>query len=73
MTENQKDTQKECRAFFEKMPFAKMMKKMTGPKGGCCDFSCSEMMSQMMKMRSKGRTEKEATTQEVKEDQKANP
>jgi hypothetical protein len=73
MTENQKDTQKECRAFFERMPFAKMMKKMTGPKGGCCDFSCSEMMSQMMKMCSRGQTEKEEAAPETKEEQKANP
>jgi len=73
MTENQKDSQKECRAFFENMPFAKMMAKMTGPKGGCCDFTCSEMMSQMMKMCSRGRTEKDETTPETKEPQKTNP
>ena len=73
MTENQKDTQKEYRAFFENMPFTKMMKKMMGPKGGCCDVSCSEMMSQMMKMYGRGKPEKEKATPETKEPQKANP
>jgi hypothetical protein len=73
MPENQKDTRKECRAFFENMSFAKMMKKMTGPKRGCCDFSCSEMISQMMKMCGKGQTEKDEATPETKEPQKANP
>ena len=73
MTENQKDSQKEFRAFFENMPFAKMMQKMRDPKRNCCGFSCSEMMSQMMKMCGKGRTEKEEATQEAKEPQKANP
>jgi hypothetical protein len=73
MTENRRNTQKECRAFLENMPFAEMMQKMMGPKGSCCDVSCSEMMSQMMKMCSKGRTEKEEATQEAKEPQKANP
>jgi hypothetical protein len=49
------------------MPFAEMMKKMMGPKGGCCDFSCSEMMSQMMKMCSRGQAEKGEATPEAKE------
>ena len=73
MDESQKDTRKECRAFFENMPFAKMMAKMTGSKGGCCDFSCAEMMSQMMKKCSGGQTEKEEAAPEAKEEQKANP
>jgi len=73
MTESQKDSRKGCQAFFENMPFAEMMKEMTGPKGGCCGFSCSEMMSQMMKMCGKGQTEKEEATPEAKEAQKANP
>jgi hypothetical protein len=73
MTENQKDTRKGCQAFFETMPFVKMMKKMTGAKGGCCDFSSSEMMSQMMKMCGKGRTGKGEATPEAKEEQKTNP
>lgn len=73
MTENQKGTQKECHAFFENMPLAKMMKKMTGAKGSCCDVSCSEMMSQMMKMCGKGRTGKEEAAPEAKEEQKTNP
>jgi hypothetical protein len=73
MTGNQKDTQKECRAFFENMPLAKMMKKMMmGRKGGCCDFTCSEMMSQMMEMCSRGRAEKDEPTPETKEPQKTN-
>jgi len=59
MAENQKDTQKEFRAFFENMPLAKMMQKMMDPEGGCCGFNCAEMMSQMMKMCGKDRTEKE--------------
>jgi len=67
MTENQKDPQKECRAFFENLPFARMMQEMKDPKGSCCGFSCSEMMSQMMKMCSKGRTEREEAAKEAKE------
>jgi hypothetical protein len=73
MPENQKDIHKECRAFFENMPFAKMMQKMKDSKGGCCDFSCAEMMSQMMKKCSGGQTEKEEAAPETKESQKANP
>ena len=73
MAENQKDTQKECRAFFENIPFAKMMQKMTDPKGGCCDFSSSEMMSQMVKMCGKGQPEKEEAAPETKEEQEGNP
>jgi hypothetical protein len=73
MTENQKNTQKECGAFFENMPFAKMMQKMTGPKGACCDFNCSEMMSQMMKMCSGKQNEKEEAAPKAKEEEKANP
>jgi hypothetical protein len=73
MAENLKDSQKECQAFFENMPFAKMMKKMAGTKGGCCDFSVSEMMSQMMKMCGKGQAGKEEAAPEAKEPQKANP
>jgi hypothetical protein len=73
MTENQKDNRKGCQAFFESMPMAKMMKKMTGPEGNCCGFNCSEMMSQMMKMCGKGRTGKGEATPEAKEQQKPNP
>ena len=73
MTENQKDNRKGCQIFFENMPFVKMMKKMTGAKGGCCDFGSLEMMSQMMKMCGKGQTEKEEATPVAKEEQKANP
>ena len=73
MTESQKDPQKDCCAFLENMPLAEMMKKMMGPKGGCGDFSCSEMMSPMMKMCSKWRAEKEKDPKEPKEGQKANP
>jgi hypothetical protein len=73
MTENQKGPQKECRSFFENMPFAKMMQKMMDPKEGCCGFRCSEMMPQMMKIGSKWRAEKEKGPKEPKEGQKANP
>lgn len=72
MTGKQNDSQKEFRAFFENMPFAKMMQKMMDQKGSCCGFRCSEMMSQMMKMCGNWRAEKEEATKEAKEPQNVN-
>lgn len=48
MTDKQKTTQEEPHAPFEGMPFAAMMKQMTGRQRGGCN--CAAMMAQMMAM-----------------------
>ena len=67
MAEDQKNTPKEFRSFFEGTPLEDMMRKMMEAKKAGHPFHCAEMMSQMMQMCCSAREKKERPTQEAKE------